>query len=170
MGSIAAFVASAAMAQEICVSCKEPDRGYRCSVKDSEKVKNVRGSRRAIEFLCVSEIARAGGHRSCSVGSNFSGPCIGQDIEVDLAKAAPDGQAELGVDPDRPEGGSPAPGARQAAPSGPPQTLEELARDTMSKSKEQISAADEKMRKAGDAVGGTMKKTWDCLASLFSRC
>ncbi len=163
-----ALAGSSAAAQNVCVECRDPERSYRCSVKDADKAQNVRGIGRALEYVCITEIARAGNHQSCRVSTGYSGPCIGHPHEIDLAK--------LGAEP-------PAQNAEQAAPpgqagaapqatpvKGPPQTLDELARETFAKSKEQISAADEKMRKAGDAVGGSLKRTWDCVASMFSRC
>jgi hypothetical protein len=179
----AALASGSAAAQGVCVECRGPDQTYRCTIKDGDNVHNIRGAGRATEYICMTELARAGSHQSCRVTTSYSGPCIGIAQEIDLAKltppaapaagqSAPDGQGQgqpqgqaKGQAPD----GQPAPAAKPAK-SGPPKTLEELARDTVSKSKEQISAADETMRKAGGAVEGTLKKTWDCVASLFSRC
>ena len=156
-----------ARAQSLCVDCAGPDRTYSCTVKDSERVAGVRGSGRALEFICISELARMGGHQNCRVSTTYAGPCIGQPQEIDLAKVGSE-TVVIGKPPEQPEGA----GGATVVPTkkGPPQTLEELARETMSKSKEQMAETDEKMRKAGDAVGGAVKKTWDCLASLFSRC
>lgn len=165
------LVPGIAAGQSVCVECKEPERTYSCSVKDSERVQKIQGAARALEYLCISEIAHSGKHLSCRVGTGYSGPCIGQTFEIDVARLGSD-QVVVGR-PDAsgavvpPAAGSPQP---EPARKGPPQTLEELARNTVSKSKEQISAADQSVRKAGDAVGGTLKKTWDCLASLFNRC
>lgn len=161
---IVALASGNAAGQGICVECKGPDQTYRCTIKDSEKVQHVRGASRATEFVCITEIARSGGHQSCRVGSGYSGPCIGQNHEIDLSKLPPASTTSHPV-PDALADEKPG-----ASATGPPQTLEELARNTMSKSKEQIGAADESVRKAGGAVGGTFKKTWDCVASLFSRC
>ncbi len=165
------------MAQQVCVECREPERTYRCTIKDGERVQSVRGINHAFEFLCISEISRAAGHKSCRVGTGFSGPCIGQPFEVDVSRPAGDnpgaGRAPAASSEARLDTpvSPPAPGAPPAAPaSKPPETLEQLARETVAKSKEQISAADEQMRKAGDAVGGAVRKTWDCVTSLFSRC
>lgn len=166
----AVLLPGSAAGQGVCVSCVGPDRDYRCTVKDSEKVQHVRGSGRAIDFVCISEIARSGGHQSCKVGTGYSGPCIGQHFEIDVGKmAAGDGTKEKATTETADQ--TPSATANKAPPpQGPPQTLEELARDAMSKSKDQISAADKGLRKAGDAVGGSLKKTWDCVASFFSRC
>ncbi len=171
----AALAAGSASAQGVCVECKDPDQIYRCTIKDGDKVQNFRGAGRATEYVCMTELARSGSHQSCRVTTSYAGPCIGVAQEIDLAKlsptvapptgqAAPDGQAQVQGQP------SDARQPPQPATNGPPKTLEELARNTVSKSKEQISAADETMRKAGGAVEGTLKKTWNCVASLFSRC
>lgn len=166
----AALATGSAMAQGVCVECKAPDQTYRCTIKDSDKVQNVRGAGRAIEYVCMTELARLGSHQSCRVSTTYSGPCIGAAQELDLAKlslpAAP-ASGQAAADGKAPSSEAPEP---QPANSGPPKTLEELARNTMTKSKEQISAADESMRKAGGAVEGTLKKTWNCVTSLFSRC
>jgi hypothetical protein len=36
--------------------------------------------------------------------------------------------------------------------------------------KDQAAAAGETLEDAGDAVGSTAKKTWECLTSWFSEC
>jgi|LNFM01.2.fsa_nt_gb hypothetical protein len=166
----AALASGSAIAQGVCVECKSPDQTYRCSIKDSEKVQNVRGVGRATEYVCMTELARLGSHQSCRVSTSYSGPCIGIAQELDLAKLTPATTPSPGqMAPDGKPLSSEAP-LPQPAKTGPPKTLEELARNTVSKSKEQISAADESMRKAGGAVEGTLKKSWDCVVSLFSRC
>ena len=163
----ALLAASAAQAQSVCVDCANPGRTYSCTVKNSERVAGIRNSGRALEFVCISELARMGGHETCRVSTAYAGPCIGQPQEIDMAKVGSDAVV-IGKPSDQPGG---APGAPVVpVRKGPPQTLEELARETMSKSKEQIAETDEKLRKAGDAVGGAVKKTWDCLTSLFNRC
>jgi hypothetical protein len=165
----------AATAQEVCVACKGPDRGYRCTVKDGDRVKHVRGAQKGIEFLCLSELARAGGHESCRVSTGYSGPCIGHPYEIDVAQVVRD-NVVLGRPPEVDAGAAGAavavPAKPQATPAkkGPPETLEQLARETLEKSKNQLSNADESVRKAGGAVTGAMKQTWECIASFFKRC
>lgn len=161
----------------ICVQCLGPDVTYRCEVKDSHRVERIRGSSRALEFVCITELAKAGNHQSCRAGSNFSGPCIGEPRLIDLSKSGdavviggnPEGPPAAGGGVQAPEGAktSERTGTR---PDGPPQTLEELARVTVSKSKKQISEADEKMQEASGAVGKALKKSWACLSSLFTDC
>jgi hypothetical protein len=158
----------------VCVQCSGPEATYRCAVKDSEQVNRIRGSSRAIEFVCITELAKAGGHQSCRAGNNFSGPCIGEQRLIDLA-ASGDGVVVGGTRAGGPAAGSvtqPGDIPKAAGPKsvGPPQTLEELARITVSKSKKQIAEADEKVQEAGSAVGKALKKSWACLSSLFTDC
>lgn len=170
--ALIAALPTVAAAQAVCVDCADPERNYKCTVKDADRVQNVRGIGRGFEFLCISEIARANGHRSCRVNTTFAGPCIGQPYEIDLARS---GAGNANAAP--PPGEAPADEAAKAsapaaAPTkkGPPQTVEELAKDTMASSKKQLSVVDEKMREAGSAVGNAVKKSWDCLTSLFKGC
>ncbi len=173
------LLAGPVVAQGVCVECKGPERGYRCTVKDAERAQQFRGGQRALEFLCISEIARTGGHQSCRVSTGYSGPCIGQPHEIDVTQLGNDnvvGGRPQGVEDEAPEalaGAAVGPANAQAkgpVKKGPPETLEELARETVAKSKAQLSNADEGVKKAGSAVGGAVKQTWDCLASLFKRC
>ncbi len=162
---------SIATAQTLCVECRAPDRTYSCSVKDSERAANIRRASKALEFLCISEIARNGRHEMCRAGTTYAGPCIGEPFEIDVARLGT-GAPAAAAPPVEGASGTPGATAPLAKPPAtqPPKTLEELARTTVAKSKEQISAADQSVRKAGDAVGGTLKKSWDCVVSLFSRC
>lgn len=165
-----AFATSSA-AQDICVECSGPDMTYRCTVKDAGRVQHIRGSGKAIEFVCITELARAGSHKSCKVGTGYSGPCIGHPREIDVSKAGE--PVILGAQP--PETGATLDGPARAAAevqkkADQPETLEQLARETVTKSKEQWSQADNNMKKAGDAVGGAIKKSWHCLATLFTKC
>ncbi len=63
----------------------------------------------------------------------------------------------------------------------PPQTVQELAEKAAEDSKKGVNKAGKfvvdtakstgkQIEKAGEAVGGAAKKTWDCVVSLFSKC
>ncbi len=56
-------VATGATAQEYCVTCTGPDASYRCLIGGDVPMA-ARASRG--QFLCITEIAKAGGHASCS--------------------------------------------------------------------------------------------------------
>ena len=177
-----ALLAGAASAQEVCVSCSEPDLTYRCTIKDSERAANIRGAGRVLEYLCLTELARAGGHQNCRVSREYSGPCIGQPRQLDLAKL-PEIPPQNSGSQDATAGQSPdgtAEPARTAAPR-PPRTLEEMAREAGEKSKQQFEAADRSMKQAakdagtkigeaGTAVGDALKKSVVCVVTLFLGC
>lgn len=189
-------VAASARAQEVCVTCSDPDVSYKCSVKDAEKASQVRGATKALEFLCITELARQGGHRSCRASRDYVGPCLGQQRQIDVTRSSePQGQT-AGTEP--PDAERPAEEPRRAA-GQPPRTLEEMAREGMQKSKQQFDAVDTSMKqaakdtgksleKAGAAVGDAFKKTGsavgdavhksgevvkksvECIVTLFTAC
>lgn len=194
--AVALLLALPASAQEVCVTCSDPDVSYKCSIKDAEKAANVRGANKAIEFLCITELARQGGHRSCRASREYVGPCLGQPRLIDVTRSTePKGQT---ADSEQPEVAKPAEEPRRAA-GQPPRTLEEMAREGAQKSKQQFDAADQSMKQAakdagkslenaGTAVGDAFKKTGaavgeavhksgevvkksvECIVTLFTSC
>ena len=163
---LALGLAAAASAQEVCVTCSDPDVSYKCSIKDSEKASNVRGANKAIEFLCITELARQGGHRSCRASRDYVGPCIGQPRQIDLARSTvPQGPA---VDNGTQEETKPAEEPRRAA-GQPPRTLEEMAREGAQKSKQQLEAADQSMKQAAKDAGKTLEKAGSAVGDAFKK-
>ncbi len=165
--------ASGAKAQEVCVECSGPDTRYRCSIRDFDKIAKYHASSKVLEYVCITELARAGGHASCRAGNSFQGPCIGQPRQLDPATvgelpAEPAGKASVaGAEPPNPSTDPAAqPPAQDQAGRGSPQTLEELAR----RNKLDISGVKDGLNTAGKAVGGAVKNSWRCLSSLFSNC
>ena len=142
-----------ALAQDVCIVCEEPRATYRCIAQDGP----TRPSDAHLQLVCITEIAKSGGHASCSASRKQTGPCEGVIRQV-VAGAAPPVLSQ-------PPGGAPDPAQGEAAkkPKGPPETVEELAKQTAKSTKEQIV-------KAGDSVGGAAKKSWRCLTSLFKDC
>jgi hypothetical protein len=182
----------AAQAAEYCVSCVSPDVSYRCEVGGPDAKADPRGW-----LLCITELARTGGHESCSVERNAAPPCPG----VHKVLAAPEGPpveappVEAAVPPPDPPPKLPNDAAaveKAGANKKGPRTVEELASDTYDASKDGLKkagesvsssaqkageavtdtakSAGEKIGEAGSAVGGAAKKTWDCLKSLFQDC
>ena len=161
-------------AQEYCVTCKGPDATYRCVIGGDATVaaRNSRG-----QFLCITELAKAGGHSSCSAARGQATPCPGETRSVMFTLGDP-GASPLeqptttgatragaaGARRDHAGGSSRASGAR----AGPddrtrrgkkPTAVEDFANKT-----------GKAVTDTGEAVGGAMKKTWDCVASLFGKC
>ena len=190
MSLAAGFAAEAA---EYCVSCVSPDVSYRCEVGGAGTPSDPRGW-----LLCITELAKTGGHESCSVERNAPQPCSG----VHKVLAAPESPPAADMPPVEvvvPRPTLPAKQPRDAAAveragenNKGPRTVEELASETYDASKEGLKkagetvsssaakageavtdtakSAGEKIGEAGSAVGGAAKKTWDCLKSLFQDC
>ena len=167
-----------ARAQEVCVECAAPGATYKCSVKDAARLGSSRNAERAIEYVCITELAKAGRHESCRVTREFQGPCIGQARLLDISKQSDQSAV---VPETNAAGGSQNAQPREPAGPQPPRTLEELARETVSKSKQQLGEADQKMKdaaqsagnqieKAGAVVGDAVKKSVGCLLTLFTKC
>ncbi|MEW5965177.1 MAG: hypothetical protein AB1749_16655 [Pseudomonadota bacterium] len=169
-----------AQALEHCVVCAGPDAVYRCQIDAVASGRREAGA----QLVCITTLAKEGGHQSCSVRRAASEVCPGPLRIV----ALPEGEANGdGAGPAAPVVGSgPAPaatGAQQPAADqkGAPQTVEALAKDAAQGSGAAIKsvgetvsgtakAAGQQIEKAGGAIAGAAKKTWGCIASLFSDC
>jgi hypothetical protein len=176
--------ATAASGAEVCVSCAEPDARYRCVLTEGEG-RPVADA--ALQVLCIKELAARGQHARCTFDrTRANNPCEAPVAAISLpaglaispgdgTRAAP----KLTTDP------VPAPGPTVVAPVNgekqPPKTMEELAKVTAEQSKadwnktndqvkETTQAAGRQVERAGSAVGSAVKKSWDCVASFFSKC
>jgi hypothetical protein len=160
-----------AAAQEYCVSCSGPNALYRCVIDGAQP----RGGQ-PLQMLCITAMAKDGGHATCSVKRGSVFECDGPVKRVPWAALngaaqteGPTAQPWAPETAPKPEPAArpmPAPTSAPAAspgPEAPPQTVLELAKRTNEKTAEQ-------MKKAGDTVKEATKKTWDCMASFFTRC
>lgn len=164
-----------AEAQETCVVCSGPAAVYRCTIEKSEKLSRFGlMADKAIQTVCIKELARTGGHATCAVRRE-AGPvvCDGVQREIPLAslldanRVAPPTATPA---PTPAAVANPAPAAAPApavvaaqkpaeAKDGPPRTMQELAERTGEKSKKQF-----------ESVGDAASRTWDCMVSLFKKC
>lgn len=180
---------AAAQATEVCVECAEPEKTYVCQIEKSEKVASFRAGLQALQYLCVSELARIGPHARCKARRNADN-CLGTIHTVSIAEArralsgalAPDAPTEPAAE--KPQGGSgPVPGKATGRPqavtavqptplqptpvpsdkSQPPRTMQELAERT-------LDASGKQAKDAGDAVTTGVSKTWKCIVTLFQKC
>lgn len=182
-----------AVAAEYCVTCAGPAAMYACVVQGAPA--DAPPDPRE-QLTCIAELARAGGHESCAVPRSAPKPCPG----VLKIVAAPQGEPPPGppLAPEQDAAGAEeetgaegetsvergvgaAAQAPHQKPAKEPETVEELAKETVKSSKEGVvkageavtgaaKKAGEKVEQAGSAVGRAAKKTWDCLVSLFSDC
>jgi hypothetical protein len=176
---VASVGTAGAAAADVCVVCSGPDATYRCTVDQANDIGRYRSGDRVLQMLCISELARAGGHTKCRVSRDATGFCAGEPRTIGLAgleAALAHGSADA---PPAPVDGHQTPPA--PAQGGPPRTVEELARRTTQASSEQLrkagevmsdsaSSAASRLERAGDAIGRAAKKSWLCVTSLFNQC
>ncbi|MEQ1611875.1 MAG: hypothetical protein ABL904_03915 [Hyphomicrobiaceae bacterium] len=166
---------SVAEAQETCVVCSGPAAVYRCTIEKADKIARF-GSMadKAIQTVCIKEMARNGGHETCAV-SRETAPAICDGIQrqipltslLDAARPAPPKPATTPV-----PSALPAPVPTAASPptvaipvkpadpkDSPPRTVQELAERTGENSKKQL-----------ESFGEATSRTWGCVISLFKKC
>lgn len=148
-----------ATAGEVCVTCSGPPAIYRCTVDDASRLEGYRHSKRILQIACITELARTGGHQQCRVQRTGSESCFGFRRTVSLADTLESLAARAENEPVEESAAEQQPAVSQQKDSGPPRTVEELARRTADSSKEQL-------KKTGKAV----KQGWSCLTSLFQDC
>ena len=168
-GGIGSKTSSAA---EICVTCSDPAATYRCALEGDD---SARPAAPGALLVCIKELARRGGHTSCSVERTRAIDTCAGTLTVLPQPAANPLTQDTPADP-----GTPATTPSEP-PSKPPATVEALAKDaaeqaqkdwekTKTAVKEGASTAGEGVKEAGTKVGSAIKKSWDCLWSLFSSC
>ena len=178
-------------AQEACVRCDEPFAVYRCQVSSPDLVPNS-----PVQFMCITELAKRYGHRTCAVSRDQGPNCAGELVVIappaDIPIAPPPNlaaQPKQPVDPNAPL--DPTVGVQEppdreekvAAPpdDGAPETVEDLAKQAAVASKKGLDKAGKSVvdaakttgktiEKTGDAIGSAAKKTWRCLSSMFGDC
>jgi hypothetical protein len=164
LGAAFCTLAGRAEAQEYCVACTGPPAVYRCIIEGARP-----GGSQPLQMLCITAMAKEGGHATCSVKGGTVFDCTGPAKRVPWAayNAAP--QKDPGPEP---KAATPQPPAQD--PNQPPQTVEEMAKRANQNTAEQIKKANEGMKEQaesfGQKVGDTTKKTWRCIASLFTQC
>jgi hypothetical protein len=165
-------------AQEYCVVCTQPQAVYRCVIADARPVDN-----QPLQLMCISTMAREGGHASCAARGGTVFECDGPIKRISVAAPplkANDAAAATGAsqtiakpgeqaptkadDPAAGKGGDPTLAKEiKAPPKHPPQTVEQLAKQIAKSSGEQVE-------KAGRSIGSTARKAWTCVTSLFTTC
>lgn len=156
-----------AEAQEYCVACTGPSAMYRCIIDGARP-----GGSQPLQMLCVTAMAKEGQHATCSVKGGTVFDCTGPIKRVPWAaynEPAAKGKTQETAKPPAAQVPEPA-----NDPNQPPRTVEEMAKRANQKTAEQLKKTNEdvkeKVESFGDKVGDTTKKTWRCIASLFTRC
>ena len=160
-------VVAPAHAQEYCVACAGPTAVYRCIIDGARP-----GGSQPLQTLCVTAMARENHHAACSVKGGTVFDCNGPTKRVSWA-AYNDPNAK-GPAPELPKPQAAQPPTPKSDPNQPPATVEEMAKRANQKTAEQIRKTNEdvkdKVETLGEKVGDSTKKTWRCIASLFTRC
>lgn len=129
------------------------------------------------QLLCITELARSGGHASCSVRRTAGEQCLveartvmlpsGPDAPPPLEAGQPLPVApETGANPEGPV--SPEAAAPDAEPS--PSAAAKIAKDAVDASSAGLKKAGEAVSNTAESAGNAVQKTWDCVSSLFSDC
>jgi len=167
LGFVLALGGGPAGGQEFCVACSDPPGVYRCVIDGAQP----RGGQ-SLQMLCVTLMAKEGGHATCSVKRGTVFDCDGavKRIPWTALEATPGPDTQQA--PDLPVASSkPAPAASSGpTPDAPPQTMVDLAKQANEKTVEQMKKAGESVKQAGETVKQATKKTWECVFSLFTRC
>ena len=100
---ISAGMAGPARAAELCVSCTGPDAVYACQIEGAGTAVDPR-----LSLYCITELAKTGGHASCSVERAKAAPCEGEKKQLANPVSIPA------------ENESPAPDAASAAETAEP--------------------------------------------------
>lgn len=158
--ALVAVEAGAAAAQEYCVACSEPNAIYRCVIENPRP-----GVTPSLQVLCITVMARDGGHGQCSVKRGVTVfECDGPVKKVavtalDAPPATPAGPATQAA------AAVPAP-----EPAGEPKTVLEAAQRAKAATDRQFAKTGEQLKNAGSATNDFFKKTFACIGSLFTRC
>lgn len=144
------MAATGARAQEYCVACSEPAAIYRCVIDNAQP-----GGAQPLQVLCITAMAKAGGHGQCAIKRGTVFDCTGPVKRVPWTGAAGETPAPL-TQPKASE-------QTASDPKEPPKTVQELA----DRANKQTS---EDVKKAGDSFKDNAKKTLECVTSLFSKC
>ena len=155
-----------AAAQDYCVTCTGPDAKYHCVIGGNATA-SARSSRG--QMLCITELARSGGHASCSVSRTTAEPCEGKVKTVMFPTDEP-GTAPVEMaappPPAAPLPAAPPPPAAQQARGA----AEAIAKDSDNGLKKATDAVTGTVENTGKAIGHAASKTWKCLSSFFGDC
>ena len=166
LGAITCGLAGQAGAQEYCVSCTGPNAVYRCIIDGAKP-----GGAQPLQLLCVTTLAKEGGHATCSVKGGTVFACDGQIKRLSWA-ALNQAPEQPGQDKaERPAAKADAAKTdAKPADQDPPKTMVDLAKRANEQAAEQMKKANENMKEQAKSFGNATKKTWECLTSFFTRC
>src|SRR5215468_11854278 len=118
VGLLIALGTGSAEGQEFCVACSDPPGIYRCVIDGAQP----RGGQ-SLQMLCVTAMAKVGGHATCSVKRGTVFDCDGAVKRIPWTALEPLSQPEAPTSREAPAApAAPAAAAPAApAPDAPPQ-------------------------------------------------
>ncbi len=148
-----------------CVVCKGPDAIYRCRVQTP----GLPSGRPALQYFCVTQVAKDKGHSSCSVQRTTDDNCAGEERIYVMQSPPQSATPPPAIRPDSrtspakfpsmlpttPKHAAEKPGAPAG---GEPKTIDELARQS-----------GKQIKKTGDAVGRAVKKSVKTAGRVLSK-
>lgn len=172
--ALAMAQSSGANATSFCVVCNQPVETYECVLPSEVARTDNSLARRGMRLACVQGIARAKNHGQCSIRKGVQGACLGVPILLaDLVEAeALKRQAEQSGQ--RKTKSSEAtvtqPRLKKERSQDEPRTLVELTERTIDATGEQLEKAGKSLEDAGGAATTFMRRSWECVTSLFADC
>ncbi len=147
---------------DLCVICQEPAAVYRCRAEGAEpNLPPIPGT----QIKCVTEISQRSGHGRCRIDKASTGTaCVGQFVTVTAPSPPLQARTPTGAALEATRAVAAQPNApAETVADKPPETMEALAKDAARKSTQAV-------KDTSSAVGGALKKSWDCVTSLFKGC
>jgi hypothetical protein len=141
-------------AQEYCVECMEPAALYRCQIDGARP-----GAATSLQALCLTALAKDGQHASCAIRRSVG--VIDCNALIKRVAIPADGAPTVVAAP---------PADPKPQPTGEAKTVAEMLQRAKDKSDRDWEANTAKMKANNEKVGSFFKKSWDCLASVFSKC
>lgn len=180
---LSALMAPPLEAGEYCVSCTGPQASYRCTFTGDGSPSQSPG----LQLTCISELAKLGGHESCTIERNRQGACgastkvfaapeafatpapaaakqspTSAAAEVPVKKSAPAAipPADHAADPSAAPEEQPQTAADPAADPNdkPPRTVKEIVDKSTADTKENAGKAGAAIEEAAKSTGSVVEK------------
>ncbi len=139
IASLIGLATQPASAGQHCVTCSGPAASYLCEAQNGPGILAANGG----QLACITELAKRGGHDSCSIIRRAAAKCNGL-IPTILYPGASESDAAVDV-PDATRQPQPAPGAATDAKTTPPppSTLQPVTQDGIGNSASENFTADD---------------------------
>jgi hypothetical protein len=134
------LLVTAADAKPVCVACATPDATYACALARDSKLDQIADEPRVVETVCLKVLKKSGKHASCKVVKDDTAGCDGAVREI--------GAKEYLAALSDSDGSTKVEGLLPGA----------------------ARVTGESLGKAGDAISGSAKSTWNCISSFFKDC